>query len=118
MGLSFSKGFGKSRITVSSKGVYGSVGLGGGLRYGSRIGGGTTKKSQPDVDLSDLGGITNFSLKEASLWISLCIVCVIPTVLGYMYLWTLLAHFLAICAGSAAAIMLTAAAIGDYKRSK
>ena len=37
MGFSFSKGIGKGRISISSRGVHGSMGLGGGLRVGTKL---------------------------------------------------------------------------------
>lgn len=120
MALSFSKSFGKSRITLSKNGVYGSMGLGGGFRVGTRLGGGssrTSKKIQEhQVDNTPASDL--FSLKDIGTWLTIIVVCGLPIILGYMFLWTWLANFVAWTCGAAALGVLISAAIGDHKRSK
>lgn len=54
MALYFSKGFGKTRLTVSGSGINVSQGLGGGLRYGAKIAGPARKrkKTQEQIQIN------------------------------------------------------------------
>ncbi len=105
--ISISKAFGKTRLTLSQQGVYGSVGLGGGVRVGTDLVEFNKPKRSRKGSAQEVDVVENeqpILNKWAAYTIAILLLCVIPTVVGYIFLWTWLANLIAIVTIPAAII--------------